>query len=396
MLFPDQVRPFLLHEDELVRERALVHFAEAADRSLLNADELWAMVDRYGPVARPFHALGTATHTVASTDRLMRELGDGGAHPYLRTLQEAAAGLPLDQLETLLGRCGNAAEILGVSRDAAHRRLALSQKTPDALWTELAVQAEYCESQPDWGDAYYDGSKIVEALARFPDESTARLMELFAKEETRDRWLEVFLVDLAGELRHEPAAPHLLDIVSRDGDFVNERAAGALGRISSDDLVAQITERYPNATEPFRVYVPGALSAMRSSAAEAALARILPLLDDDLDRATFVADDLCDLATTVAYPGLVERVEDGRFAPWITSLDQHVLALAVMQGYELEWADECRQRRREEQRRAALRIAEVLRPSRWPAGPAVRNQSASTQWQPTSRKRKRRMGRKAR
>jgi hypothetical protein len=170
----------------------------------------------------------------------------------------------------------------------------------------------------------------------------------------------------------------------------------AFGRISSDDLATQIAESYPNATEPFRVYVPGALSAMRSPAAEAALARILPLLDDELDRATFVADDLCDLATTVAYPGLVERVEDGRFAPFVTSLDQHVLALAIMKGCELEWGDECRQRRREEQRRAALRMAEVLRPSRWPAGPAAQNRSAPTQWQPTSRKRKRRMGRKAR
>ncbi len=142
MLSADQVRPFLLHDDELVRERALVYFSEAADRSLLSADDLWAIVDRYGPVARPFHALGRATHTAASTDRLMRELENGRAHPHLRTLQEAAAGLPLDQLEMLLGRFGKDSAILGISERIAELRFALSQESEEVLWAKLVLLHE--------------------------------------------------------------------------------------------------------------------------------------------------------------------------------------------------------------------------------------------------------------
>jgi hypothetical protein len=244
MLSPDQVRPFLLHDEDLVRERALVYFAEAGDRSLLNADDLWAVIDRFGPVAAPLQALRKAIHTATSTERLVREIVNGPDKHYLRTLQEVAAGLPVDQVE-MLWPSGSGSQILGASRSAAEQRLALSREPADKLWAKLVAQAERCESQREWGNAYCEGSRIVEALARFQDDSAARAMDLFAKEETRDRWLEVFLVDLAGELRHEPAAPHLFDVVSRDGDFVNDRAALALGRIATDAVAAQILESDP-------------------------------------------------------------------------------------------------------------------------------------------------------
>ena len=71
MLTPDQVRPFLLHDDELVRERALVYFAEAADVSWLHADDLWAIVDRFGSRHAIYRALPTpATRQIQLSDSL--------------------------------------------------------------------------------------------------------------------------------------------------------------------------------------------------------------------------------------------------------------------------------------------------------------------------------------
>ena len=123
-----------------------------------------------------------------------------------------------------------------------------------------------------------------------------------------------------GELRLEVAVPFLLEIVSRDGDLVNEHAAAAIGQIGTATLAAEIADRYAEATDDFQRYTPSGLASMRSLDAEAALMRILDLTSHDPDRTTFVADDLCDMCTTVAFPMLLDRIEHGQFEPGITEL----------------------------------------------------------------------------
>ena len=273
-------------------------------------------------------------------------------------------------------------------------RLVLSAESFEDLWTELLAHAERCYSQSERGDAYEPGLRIVEALARFGDESADRAMELFAKEATRDSWLEVFLIELVGKLRHEPAAAHLFDVVGRGGDFMKERAAHALGRIATDAVAREIVERYPAATEEFQIYVPNGLASMRTPGAESALVGILRLVEDDAERATFVADDLCDLATTHAFSKLVAWVEAGRFMPGITPLDEHVLALAIMLGKKLSWEEACRQRRREQQERVARRLQALTGLSGGVADPGSGNRHVARPWVPTSRKNRKRRGKK--
>ena len=181
-------------------------------------------------------------------------------------------------------------------------------------------------------------------------------MQLIASAKTAESWLEVYLIDLVGALRIQDATPYLLDVVGQDGDLVNERAADALGKLGSAALAAEIADRYADATGAFQTYTPGGLSSMRSPEAEAALVRILEVTRNDLDRNTFVADDLCDMCTTVALPTLIDQVERGQYEPGVTYLDEHVLALAVMQGVEVPWAEEChriRQERADKESRAA-------------------------------------------
>ena len=135
MLTPDQVRPFLLHEDELVRERALVYFSEAADVSLLQADDLWTNVDRFGSRRAIYRALPRANHTPTSTQRLIQDFIKHRDSLDREVLAELA--LPLELLETV-----SAHPVAGLllsktlSRGIARRRQ-LATTSADALWDEL-------------------------------------------------------------------------------------------------------------------------------------------------------------------------------------------------------------------------------------------------------------------
>ena len=142
MLTPDQVRPFLWHDDELLRERALVYFAEAADSSLLQADDLWMVVDRFGPRNSIFRALSNASHTTTSTARLIESLVKGRGSPEQDVLERSLLSLPLEHLETVTTH--PVAGLLlskSVRRGSEGRRL-LATKTVDALWDELIAFAD--------------------------------------------------------------------------------------------------------------------------------------------------------------------------------------------------------------------------------------------------------------
>lgn len=48
MLLPDQVIPFLLHDDPIVRRHARNYFDDTFDFSSLTAEHFWAVLDRFG------------------------------------------------------------------------------------------------------------------------------------------------------------------------------------------------------------------------------------------------------------------------------------------------------------------------------------------------------------
>ena len=49
MLLPDQVIPFLRHDDPAVRAHAARYLSDAHDPSPATADDFWQSIDRFGP-----------------------------------------------------------------------------------------------------------------------------------------------------------------------------------------------------------------------------------------------------------------------------------------------------------------------------------------------------------
>ncbi len=392
MLTSNQVRPFLSHDDELVRERALVYFAEAANSSLLQADDLWTVVDRFGPRNSLYRALANTSPTSTSTERLIEAFVKYRDNPDRQVIEQVILSLPLEFLETVVAHPVAGLMLSKTLSRGIERRRQFAATSVDALWNELIAFAEHLDSESTRESPYRDGSIVVDELAKHPGEVEVRALELISSPKTADSWLEVYLIDLVGTLRVQDAIPFLFNAVGQDGDLVNEHAADALGKIGTAELAAEIADRYAEATDDFQRYTPSALASMRSPAGETALVRVLDITSNDPDRNTFVADDLCDMCTTVAFPTLLDKIERGQFEPGITPLDEHVLALALMQGIEVPWADECRRKRQAMQQRVATRLAALtgIAPGHESTN-YVQPASKVTErrvWVPTSKKRK--------
>src|SRR5687768_1798576 len=100
MLFPDQVIPFLQHDDERVRSQAAKYLAEAHDPSPATADDVWRAIDTVGVAcARSLLSnLSKMPQTDASVDRLaraLREIDDADVRSWLN---DAAQDIAYDVL----------------------------------------------------------------------------------------------------------------------------------------------------------------------------------------------------------------------------------------------------------------------------------------------------------
>ena len=132
--------------------------------------------------------------------------------------------------------------------------------------------------------AYAEADEISEALAR--DVSQAdRMMDLLSKEvdpdtESELKWLEIFLVQIAGSMRYEPAIPLIIKKFLIGGELLNEGCDKALTKIGTDSVVQAVREIFPHAPSYFRLYASGIFGNIHS---DLAISSGLDLLSTELD-----------------------------------------------------------------------------------------------------------------
>ncbi len=91
-----------------------------------------------------------------------------------------------------------------------------------------------------------------------------RMMECLKQEfdpetETALTWLEIFLVQMAGDMRYEPAIPLIIKKLLVDGELLNEECDKALTKIGTDAVIRAVRDAYPQAPNHFRLYSSGIL-----------------------------------------------------------------------------------------------------------------------------------------
>ena len=346
MLRPEQVIPFLEHDDEEVRLHAVLFLAGAHDPSPATADDLWRAADKLGPEKADalVGRLELLPQTDDSVSRTLSELAtaEGGRQADLvRVLRS----LDFPLLQRHWEAIKNAANVPADVNEHLSQRLALADEPAEPLWDRMMEQATALNGKPLTEADALAAERIIEAIARRPDLFADRAVEMLRDASVND-WREVFLADLVGELKRADTIDTLLDkLRAGDADLLWETAGEALVRIGDVAAVQRIAERFAAEDWGFRVSAAGVLGRFKHPDAEAALLRLLPD-EKDPEVATFLAGSLLDLCPTdeASFEAVRQTILAGRYEPGTADLRSLLLTAGKMGGYEppeaAAWRDE--------------------------------------------------------
>lgn len=287
-----KIKEAILHPEKMVRQEAVYYFSNCFSPDPAVMPLAIQAIEKYGrrQSFQHVHILADLAQTEATVEWAIRELHREGDFEDRDTYFPALSRLLCNADPRLL--VSRALEILktpGFTPDRTfefQERLHLLAWDADRCWKELenicteAVKPDMADF--DFGHAH----RVVEALARQGDKYTDRILELLGKkiedfENDPMTWLEIFLVELAGEMRLERAIPLIVAKLHEDGDFLLEECVTALGMIGTDGVAEAITEGWLATEWDYRLY---ATSALEKIHADTTVRKCLELLPQDKDR----------------------------------------------------------------------------------------------------------------
>jgi HEAT repeat protein len=152
--------------------------------------------------------------------------------------------------------------------------------------------------------------RVVEALARQGAKYTEKVLELLGQKVTDFEsdpmsWMEILLIELAGEMRLERAIPLIVAKLHEEGDYVLEESVNALGRIGTDGAAEAVTEGWLATSWDYRLYATSALEKIHS---DTTVQKCLELLPQDKDRN--IRTKLADALLAQLAPAGIEPVRE--------------------------------------------------------------------------------------
>ena len=351
MLQPEQVLPFLSHEDPDVRDLAHANLKHSYARPF-PMDEIWRACDRFGLEEHAYwvRSPGAFYFTDEALLRLLDELP--GASD--RVLSHLSAGLARADFDVLVRHRQAVAEAPRVQehdRRQIQLRCELSNASPQESWDRLVRLAEVTRGEPEQ-DIYgsWQTWPLVEALARHPDFVGPRVTPVLR--DPQERWnLEYACALLACAVRHEPALDPLIALLDSDGDYVREKTSRGLGRWGSRSpiVVEKVEARWADATWGFRITAGHMLGRCKVPEVEPALLRLVSR-EQDAEVLGFLGYAMCRIGTTQGLEALRDLVKRDAYDRSITDLRSDLVALARMVGYDYPEA-EAWQRHAEKERK---------------------------------------------
>ena len=259
-------------------------------------EDWWAVVDGLGfePARTLLHYLDPLPETEATVARFFAELRRGLPAGVWFPLRERLDRLPLAMLLQNIGELRDARHLL-TPDDLRHaeERLALADAEPVVLWEKLIAHAAECEGEDAGGQDRRLVARLTEALARHPEFSTPRTLEILRDASIED-WREIFAIELAGALRCGEAIDPLIGKLRIDTDYMLERARAALVRIGDAGIPARIAADWENEEWNFRNYAHGVIASFRTRE-NAAILRGLIAREPDAEEQVMMTVSLLEM-----------------------------------------------------------------------------------------------------
>jgi hypothetical protein len=336
-----KIKEAILHPEKLVRQEALLYFADCYSRDAEVMPLAIKAIETYGR-SHAFlhvHLLAHLAQTEATVEWAIRELhreedkaeDDDSYFPALsRLLCSADPQLVAPRADHILQAPGFFKELAPEFRE----RLQLASWDADQCWQELErICAEgvgkHYSSDVDFGHA----SRVVEALARQGEKHVDRILDLLGQtiedfETDPMTWLEIFLVMLAGEMRLERAIPLVVQKLHECGEILSEECVEALGKIGSDAAAEAVTEGWLEAVWDYRLYASSALEKIHSDTTVRKCLDLVPQ-DKDLDIRTQLADALLGQFADEGIEPVREMVQRRAYDPMNRDLMRKLVAVST-------------------------------------------------------------------
>lgn len=279
-LSEEQIRQGILHPNVDVRFECLHYFAEGDGRDTDVMPVAIEALEQFGRTTafRYIHPIAELPQTSATIQWVVRELHRpaGKTEGEVNFLSALSRLLCQADPRLVQPHVDEIQEAPGFSRTCSNVldfRLRILEWDGPALWKELERICEERKSEKYLEGNWFSNAKdLVEALARQGDQHVDRMMSLLGEkiedfENNPMTWMEPLMVRLAGELRHEPAIPLIIEKLHEDGDLLSEECQTALARIGSNAVVEAIEADYPIGEWPFRLYASGTLGRVHSDRA---------------------------------------------------------------------------------------------------------------------------------
>ena len=360
MLPPERVKPLLLHEDPYVRDLAAEYFAGCWSQDPDLVPMILEAHRRLGPT-RYFKGLDSCSRfalTPQSLDEVLEFLAGATDDRTIRDLNRAIVLAPVELLTAREEALRANPRFDGDLWPRIERRREWAGWSAEALWTELQDFARRSADAHDTGglDLTYSAD-LTEALGRrdVPDGDT--IIHLLRSREVEESWLEIFLIDLAGQRRLRAAVPALVDKFRVDTDYMLEQAVEALARIGDPEASRLIRLAWPEAPEHFRYYTPSVLGQIKDPDSEEALLALVEV-EADLTIRTSLCMGLCELFSERGVEA-VRRVIATGYDTFYTSLEEELLPVVTALEIEIPEAESWRQERERQWRQFQRRLAEM-------------------------------------
>jgi hypothetical protein len=360
MLSAEEIKPLLLHEDRPVRDAAADYLRDSWCQDTALVPMVLRACRQYG-AEENVHGLMACSQFVLTEDSLdeVLQMLAGTKDPdtawrLLRILLHIPVDVLLRRESVLLDTPDLPDEVMS----RINRRKDLSGWPGSKLWQELQDFAKRSEKEKRVGriDHGY-ANDLIEALGRHDEPDAAAICELLRSFDKHGRWLEIFLVDLAGQRRLSEAVIQLVDRLRTDTDYLRERVTEAIARIGDPEAVRLIREVFPSEPWHFKNYASGAIGRVKHPDAEEAILELLEI-EEDASIRTMLCMELCDMFSERGIEVVRRQIHSG-YDRTIVSLEDRLLTIAHVLGVTLSEADAWRAEREERERQQAERQAEL-------------------------------------
>jgi uncharacterized protein YecA (UPF0149 family) len=195
----------------------------------------------------------------------------------------------------------------------------IKSRSSKIIWSELADLCKQNKGKSFDNNTQQYVDLLVEGLLLHGDEIRHKVI-MFLSRETTDYHFELYMVQLAGELRIRETVPYLFRILI-DSDFmaiVNDECTSALEKIGGREVVYQVELLYPNHKD-IRPQLASILKSVPYGYSEDLALRFLKN-EEDIEQKTFLAEALCGMFSLKAADLIINIIENKQYDPSIVCL----------------------------------------------------------------------------